>query len=129
MSKKFNPPIKIDYIYGRDDLYSLYAFHGNSQGDTSVSNSIEEYNDSKGWMSFIFKCELTDEAIAKEIIRRKEWNENHINELKANGLYGTSYTVSIHTEHNPTFDTPINPIPSEYPLSSYKMIFLDLSTE
>lgn len=110
---------------GIDDLKSLFAFRGNSQGDESKSNSIEEYKASKGWLSFMFDCELTDEAIAAEIEKRKLWNDNYLNELHTNGTYGEEYEIGIDFRYNPVFDTPnINMGPS-VPLQSYRMVFLD----
>ena len=73
---------KITGRKGIDDLKSLYAFVGNSQGDSSASNSIEEYQAAKGWMSFVFDCNLTQEAIEEEIQKRKSWNDAYIKELK-----------------------------------------------
>lgn len=118
----------IDGKKGINDLKSIYAFHGNSQGDTSVSNNIEDYKNSKGWMSFHFDCELTEEAIIKESNIRKEWNESYIKELQSNGTYGEVYHLEVSIDNHPLLDDPNKPL-LFYPLESYKLVFLDLSTE
>lgn len=110
---------------GIDDLYSLYAFHGNSQGDESVSNNIADFEASKGWMSFGFDCEMTDEAIAKEIQRRKDYNELYIRNLRAQGRYGEEYIQYLELEYNPLFDG--KQVFPHGPLESYRMIFIDFS--
>jgi hypothetical protein len=95
---------KLPYRKGIDDLKSLYAFHGASQGDETRTNSIEDYK--LGWLVFIFNCELTDEAIAKEIEVRKAWNEEYVKELKEKGQYGEhSYNI-MKLQYNPAFDNP-----------------------
>lgn len=109
---------------GIDDLKSLFAFHGNSQGDTMATNDIEVYKDSKGWMSFTFDCELTQKAIAEEVLKRQRWNAEHIAQLQASGEYGQEYEITVKFAEL-TFDKPS--IVQESPLSSYKMIFLDSS--
>ena len=108
---------------GIDDLKGLYAFVGNSQGDTRCSNLISDYIASEGWMSFVFDCELTDEAIQQEIVKRKSWNEQYIQELKESNEYGQEVEYSMGIEHNPLFDKSLDD--KEYPLSSYSFIFLD----
>jgi hypothetical protein len=57
---------------------SIFAFRGNSQGDTSVSNNLEDYLGSGGWMSINsdFKdiSPLTQEAIDARVIElTKKW--------------------------------------------------------
>src|SRR4029079_9077781 len=86
--------------HGIDDLYGLYAFVGADQGIGS-SNSIEEYLSSEGWLLYAFHCPMTDEAIAAEIQRRKEWNEHYVRELRAQGRYGESYIVTMTLVDNP----------------------------
>ncbi len=115
---------KITGRKGIDDLKSLYAFVGNSQGDSSASNSIEEYQAAKGWMSFVFTCELTQEAIEEEIQKRKSWNDAYIKELKETGEYGKIYYVNIQLELDPIYDAPTKSAPVA---ESFRMEFLDLS--
>ena len=115
---------KITGRKGIDDLKGLYAFVGNSQGDSSASNSIEEYQAAKGWMSFVFTCELTQESIEEEIQKRKSWNDAYIKELKETGEYGKIYYVNIQVELDPIYDTPIKSTPAA---GSFRMEFLDLS--
>lgn len=113
---------------GIDDLKSLYAFHGNSQGDESASNDIERYKDSKGWMSFTFDCDLTKEAIAEEVLKRDEWNKAYIADLKEKGEYGQEFELTIAVQPNPLFDRE-NTYPKSQPLTSYEMVFIDFKTE
>jgi hypothetical protein len=108
---------------GIDDLKGLYAFVGNSQGDTNCSNSITDYLSSQGWMSFVFDCELTDQAIQEEILKRKAWNEQYIQDLKESNEYGQEVEYSMNIEHNSLFDKASDD--KGYPLSSYRFIFLD----
>lgn len=108
---------------GVDDLKSLFAFHGNSQGDESCTNDIEVYKASKGWMTFTFDCDLTEEAIQAEIETRKKANEEYVKSLKESGKYEEEYTVKIQFNDHPMFDRVDDT--KEFPLSSYRMIFLD----
>ena len=109
---------------GIDDLKSLFAFHGASQGDETRTNSIEDYEQSKGWLNFIFDCAITKEAIAEEVERRRLWNERYVASLKSEGTYGEQITYNVNVAFNPLFDTP--PIVPAFPLSSYRMLFLDI---
>ena len=115
---------KITGRKGIDDLKSLYAFVGNSQGDSSASNSIEEYQAAKGWMSFVFDCNLTQEAIEEEIQNRKSWNDAYIKELKETEEYGKVYFINIQVELDPIYDAPTKSTPVA---ESFRMGFLDLS--
>ena len=112
---------------GIDDLKGVYAFTGNSQGDHSASNSIEDYLASKGWMSFMFDCPMTEEDIAAEVEKRKAWNENYIRELHEQGRYGEGYTTTLEMVHNPILDNPLLGSPAESPLESYSAVFFDAS--
>ncbi len=114
---------KLKGKYGIDDLEGIYAFIGNSQGDTSCSNSVEDYNNSGGWLSFVFNCELTDEAINKEIERRIDNNTKYISQLAQEGKYGEIYENSVKIQENPIFDESI----SNNPLGSYSFKILDIS--
>lgn len=115
---------KITGRKGINDLKSLYAFVGNSQGDSSASNSIEEYQAAKGWMSFVFGCELTQEAIEEEIQKRKSWNDAYIKELKETEEYGKVYFINVQVELYPIYDTPTKITPAA---ESFRVEFLDLS--
>ena len=114
------------YRKGIDDLHSLYAFSYEDIGGGSRTNSIEEYLNSGGWLSFNFKCPITEEAIAEEIERRKLWNANYIDELTAKGEYGEEVECYLSMEDNPLFDSRPESDKS-YPLESYTMVFLDVS--
>lgn len=107
---------------GIDDLKSLYAFKSSSQGDDFFSNSIEDYKNSKGYMSFVFNCELTPEVINKEIVKRALANEEYLKELFTSGEYGKEYEISIHFKENPIFDN--NP-KVQYLVSNHSFIIID----
>lgn len=116
---------KIKRRKGIDDLQCEYAWIGNSQGDTSATNSIEEGEGSNGWMSFIFHGidPKDQEAINRESAKRKKANEDYIVELKATGKYGEEYELEIHFKENPVFDTP-----SQYQppiLENARLMFFD----
>jgi len=57
---------------GIDDLKSIYAWQGNSQGDESVTNDTKEGLASGGWMSFVFDGigKYDQKAIDAESARR-----------------------------------------------------------
>ena len=110
---------------GIDDLLGLFAFVGNSQGDESVTNSVEEYLSSKGWKSFVFAdIDPTDqEAIYAEVERRRLKNEAYIKELQEKGEFGREYTLTVHVKPNPIFDH--SPSKVTLPMESYRMVFID----
>lgn len=114
---------KIKGRRGIDDLQGIYAFVGNSQGDTSGTNDIEVYKASGGWMSFIFNCELEQNAINAESERRIILNSQYIKELIEDYKYGEEYETIINVEHNSLFDDP----QENRPLLSYTTTFLDLT--
>jgi hypothetical protein len=108
--------------YGYDDLKSEYAYRGNSQGDDSGSNDVAT-NQNNPWMSFGFDCPQTQEAVDKEVIRRKEWNKNYVNSLKANGKFGLEYDINVSFIPHPMFDEPTQPEPT----FSSKFLILNLN--
>lgn len=112
---------------GIDDLKSLYAFSGNSQGDETKTNDIQQYLDSKGWLSFNFDCELSSEAILDEIKRREEWNNNYIKELMQKGEYGKEQENILSIEYNPLFDNEHFVVVNK-PLENYQFLILDYET-
>jgi hypothetical protein len=94
---------------GITDLINIYAFLGNSQGDTSATNSVEEYKAAKGWLSYAFDKSIDcndQEAINKESLRRQKENEITINKLKESGEYSQEYesTITILMGNRPLFD-------------------------
>lgn len=115
---------KAKFKHGIHDLKSEYAFRGNSQGDESVSNSIEEYKASQGWMSFVFGCKLDQEEIYKEVEKRKQWNKEYIEQLHAGGRFGKEYFITLQLIDTPLFDNPNQPPIS---LNSHRITFLDTS--
>lgn len=110
---------------GINDLKSEYAFAGNSQGDSSVSNSIEDYKAAKGWMSFIFDCDLVQSAIDLEVEKRKAWNKNYIETLKMSGEYKKEYITTIELVHNPLLDDNEAIFTNGNPLTSVRLVFLN----
>jgi hypothetical protein len=112
---------------GIDDLKGIYAFVGNSQGDTSESNEISDYIASRGWMSFIFDgIDITNqEAIYQESGRRLKDNLDYIEGLHREGRFGEEFESTISLVHNPLYDEPSD-FAKGFPLTSYKMVFLDL---
>jgi hypothetical protein len=107
---------------GVDDLLPEYAFYGNSQGDETHTNSIEAFNNSNGWLSFIFPCALTDEAIQEEAANRKKSNAEYIQRLKAEGRYTEEYEMEITLVPHPRFEELS--IPASV---SHRFILFDLS--
>jgi hypothetical protein len=110
---------------GIDDLKGIFAFVGNSQGDTSGSNEISDYIASKGWMSFVFDCNPNDqEAIYKEARERAVANTKYIDELQKEGRYGEEYTIDVELMDYPLFD---DTYPKNQPIESYEYKILDFS--
>lgn len=114
---------KIKGRRGIDDLQGIYAFIGNSQGDTSGTNDIEVYKASRSWMSFVFNCELTQGAINKEIEKRIETNSKYISQLINEGKYGEEYESILTIEPNPLFDACIK----DKLTGSYSFTILDFN--
>jgi hypothetical protein len=114
---------KIKGRRGIDDLQGIYAFIGNSQGDTSGTNDIEVYKASGGWMSFVFNCELTQEAINKESERIIEANSKYISQLIKEEKYGEEYESILSIEPNPLFDY----INTDKPTISHSFTILDFN--
>jgi len=110
---------------GIDDLLSEYAFVGNSQGDETRTNSIEEYKNSGGWLSYAFSVELTDESIQKEVNKRKAANELYVAKLKEEGKYGEDFEWAIQVKENLLFDSSHSSPSAATPLMSHRMIFID----
>ena len=113
--------ITLTYKHGIDDLKSLFAFRGNSQGDDSGSNDVS-LNINNTWMSFGFDCEKTQEAVDREVKIRARWNEDYIEKLKAKGEFGKEYTTSVSFQPHPVFDEIQNKL-----LQSSSFYILDLS--
>ena len=82
-------------LKGIDDLHSEYLFHGNSQGDESRTNSIEEYKASQGWMSCTDPKMLkaTQEEVNAWALRQKEKNKKYIKKLKQSNQYISQSTA------------------------------------
>ena len=94
---------------GIDDLKSVYAFHGNSQGDETRTNDVGVFHKSGGWLSInpFFKnvdC-ASQEAVDKMSFKISCENLKYIEKLKSDGRYG-EYTdgVKIFVQHDPLYD-------------------------
>lgn len=110
MENKFTENKYCGYKKGVDDLKGLFAFRGSETGAFEYgTNNIAEYGSPGSRLIFAFDCEKTDAAIAEEVERRKQWNENYIKELKEQGKFEEEYCITIQWMHNPEFDGPINP--------------------
>jgi len=112
--------------YGIDDLKGLYAYVGNSQGDHSGSNELHSDKESGGWMSFVFNCEETQEAINAEVKSRAIWNENYIEELKKSGKYGTEFEINMSFQRHPLFD---DEKATERPTMTHSFFIMDMSKD
>lgn len=115
---------------GITDLQCIYAFIGSSQGDNSATNDVQEYEQSEGWLSFIFDKSIDkfdQDAINKESKRREDQNKDIIQKLKDTGEYGKEYSNTIHLTSCPLFDE--NKEVKELPLESHKMYFIDMSSD
>ena len=95
---------------GINDLKSEFAFRGNSQGDDSVSNSVDTFISQKGWMSV--NCwykdidYLNQDEINKKVLEIKQSNSGRIEQLKSSGDYGKEVEgIHIFIEHDPLYDT------------------------
>jgi hypothetical protein len=116
----------IPQFKGIDDLQTEFAFHGNSQGDESRTNDVQQFVDAKGWLSFSFGKNinpLDQQAINAESERRRKENIRYIEQLRAEGRYGEKYELSISIQHNPELDEPMQI--AEKPLESYRIVFLN----
>jgi len=111
---------------GVDDLKGLYAYVGNSQGDHSGSNELHSDKASGGWMSFVFDCEETQEAINAEVKSRAIWNENYVEELKKSGKFGTEYEINMSFRRHPLFD---DEKASETPTMTHSFFIMDVSKD
>lgn len=97
-------------MLGIDDLRSEFAFHGNSQGDDSVSNSVDTFVSQEGWMSVNSWYKdidyLNQDEVDKRIIEIKQFNADRIKQLKLSGDYGKEVEgIHIFIEHDPLYDT------------------------
>ena len=116
---------------GKDDLKSPYAFHGNSQGDDSRSNDINDYIGSQGWMyvssHFNDIDYLNQEEVNKRSLEIQKENDEYIKSLKQSGEYG-KYAGDIHItmKYMPLYDDP-QPRIYNKPMESYRMTFIDFS--
>ena len=120
--------ISADYIKGVSDLESEYAFHGNSQGDDSVTNSVDEFIGSGGWKSVSSNFKDIDYLNQKEVDKRvldiRTKNQQRILELKRNGEYGKRVENEIFLSIK-TFPKLDSPKMHNTTLDSYRMIFID----
>lgn len=111
---------------GINDLYCEYAFVSGYQGGTENTNSIERFKESKGWLVYMFKCEMTDAAIKTESERRIRLNQEYIQRLKTEGRFGEEYITTLELIDDPELDNL--PTIQSNPLETYKFIILDAGT-
>lgn len=110
---------------GIDDLKPEYAFQGNSQGDETRTSSIEDYNNSQGWLSFILDCPLTDKDIASRIEENKKHNRQYIDRLKKIGEFGADQMISLNFLDS-ALDSKKN---FNFKSESYKFIIEDMQNK
>ena len=120
--------ILVNCIKGVSDLKSEYAFHGNSQGDDSATNSVEEFIASGGWKSVSSNFKDIDYLNQSEVDKRsleiRTENQQRILELKRNGEYGkrVENEISLSIKTFPKFDSAKI---HNTTLDSYRMTFID----
>jgi hypothetical protein len=114
---------------GISDLKSIYAFHGNSQGDDSVTNDVEDYKNSAGWMSVSEGFKNTDihsqTAVDERSSEIEEENKLYIEYLHKIGEYGKyngDFLLTI--KENPMHDAPLL---KGKGVESYKMTLINLT--
>lgn len=113
--------IELKQYYGVDDLLGLYAYVG-SWGTGDHYNSNEVGIDHPSYVSFVFDCLETQEAVNAEIIRRKLENEKYIQDLKNTGQYKEPYVIGLTFKEHPIFDSHV-----ESKLISHSFHIIDLS--
>ena len=120
--------ISADYTKGISDLESEYAFHGNSQGDDSKTNSVDEFIGSGGWKSVSSNFKdidyLNQSEVDKRALEIRTKNQQRILELKRNGEYGKRVENEISLSLVPCYEFDSNKIHSAT-LDSYRMVFID----
>ena len=120
--------ISADYTKGISDLESEYAFLGNSQGDDSKTNSVDEFIGSGGWKSVSSNFKdidyLNQSEVDKRALEIRTKNQQRILELKMNGEYGkrVENEIALSIKTFPKFDSPKMLNTS---LESYRMTFID----
>lgn len=98
---------------GITDLEYEYAFHGNSQGDDSRTNSVEDYLSSGGWKSVSSNFKdinyLDQSEVDKRVLEIRNKNKQRIVSLKEQGEYGKEVDsdIILTLKQCPTFDTPL----------------------
>ncbi len=117
---------------GITDLENTYAFYGGSQGDHSVSNSVEDFISAQGWLCVSHNFKLIDYSNQLEVNKRVEElvaiNKARVIELIKDGTYGEEYETETKIEfvHCPLFDAKNNKLDGS-PLESYSFMLLDAS--
>lgn len=116
---------------GIDDLNSIYAFHGGSQGDDTRSNDVELYKASNGWLILNRDFKDINYLDQNEVDKRSKEidkeNNLYIKRLKQNKKYGSKLPeTNLKLKLVPLYDTPTKKI-SDKPLESYRMTMLDFS--
>lgn len=117
---------------GITDLENTYAFYGGSQGDHSVSNSVEDFISAEGWLNVAHNFKLIDYSNQLEVNKRVEEivaiNKARVIELIKDGTYGEEYETEtkLNFVPYPLFDAKNDKLDT-VPLESYRFVLLDAS--
>lgn len=114
---------------GIDDLLGEAAYTGSwGQGDHYYSNNF--YISHPDYVSFVFDCEESQEAINEELEFRRAWNKAYIKQLKESGEYGKEGEgISITLVENPLYDNRETKMLGELPGTSWRMEILDFGNK
>jgi len=110
MTKEFKTYRGSELLKGVDDLLPEFIFVGNSQGDTTATNSLLEYLGSGGWLSSLINpVPETQREIDVIVGKNKKKNSDYIKELKLSGEYKKPIgCVTISMLHDPKLDNKNN---------------------
>ncbi len=115
---------KINRSKKADLSYPTYAFHGNSQGDTSATNDVQDFLTSKGWMGVHHKYAHIEYLNQERVNERfKELEEIRLRELSELTDEDDEYVMELSIVANPKLDN--NSYKSS--LQSGSFGFIDLS--
>lgn len=103
-----NPEIttyKIKRSRKQDLSTPTYAFYGNSQGDTSCTNSVEDFLGAKGWLGVSYKYAYIDYMNQNEVDKRfQELEEIRLKELSELKDEDDEYEMELSVIANPALD-------------------------
>lgn len=124
MKKTINlPKIRL----GIDDLKSIHAFHGASQGDETATNDVKQFETCDGWLYVSSHFKDINYLIQSEVFSQSDKlhkeNDVYIQSLKESGDYGKEVDGGTLTyEENPLYDTTIKY--GDSPIESYRYTIL-----